>query len=112
MDYTNELLISLTEDYGFEFGKKYKVVSDNGREITFENGQSFFKDRIDLFFGKGYSELFAKVKYIVDSKEIENHKIAIENIRLSNRFDDNKKKYIENNKLIDRLKKHLSINVL
>ena len=107
MDYTNELLISLTDDYGFEFGKKYKVVSDNGREITFENKQRFFKDRIDLFFGKGYSELFAKVKYIVDIKEIENHKIAIENIRLTNRVDDNKKKYIENNKLIDRLKKHL-----
>ena len=107
MDYTNKLLISLTDDYGFEFGKKFKVVSDNGREITFENGQRFFKDRIDLFFGKGYSELFAKIKYLVDRKEIENHKLCIENIRLDNRIIDNKKKFAENDKYINRLKKLL-----
>ena len=63
-----------------------------------------------MFFGKGYAELFAKVKYIVDRKEIENHKLCIENIRLDNRVDDNKKKNIENDKLIGRLKKLLSIN--
>ena len=107
MDYTNKLLISLTDDYGFEFGKKFKVVSDNGREITFENGQRFFKDRIDLFFGKGYSKLFAKIKYLVDRKEIENHKLCIENIRLDNRIIDNKKKFAENDKYINRLKKLL-----
>jgi hypothetical protein len=107
MDYTNKLLISLTDDYGFEFGKKYKVVSDNGREIIFWNGQRFFKDKIDLFFGKGYAELFAKVKYIVDRKEIENHKLCIENIRLDNRIIDNKKKFDENDKYINRLKKLL-----
>jgi hypothetical protein len=59
MDYVNKVLISLTDNYGFEFGKNYKVVSDNGRELEFENGQRFFKDRIDLHFGKNYSELFA-----------------------------------------------------
>jgi len=107
MDLTDKLLISLTDDYGFEFGKKFKVVSDNGREITFENGQRFFKDRIDLFFAKGYSELFAKIKYLVDRKEIENHKLCIENIRLDNRIIDNKKKFVENDKYINRLKKLL-----
>jgi hypothetical protein len=107
MDYVNKVLISLTDNYGFEFGKNYKVVSDNGRELEFENGQRFFKDRIDLHFGKNYSELFAKVKYIVDTKEIENHKLCIENIRLDNRVIDNKKKFAENDKYINRLKKLL-----
>jgi predicted xylose isomerase-like sugar epimerase len=107
MVYTNKLLISLTDDYGFEFGKKYKVVSDNGRELEFENGQRFFKDTIHLHFGKGYPELFAKIKYLIDRKQIENHKLCIENIRLDNRIIDNKKKFAENDKYINRLTKLL-----
>lgn len=107
MDYTNENLIALDDKYGFEFGKKYKVVSDNGRELEFENGQRFHKDTIHLHFGKGYPELFARVNYIVGLKEIENHKMCIENIRLGNRITDNKKKFTENEKYINRLKKLL-----
>ena len=108
MDYTNKYLISFSDDYGFEFGKKYKVVSDNGRGITFENGQRFFKDTVNLHFGTDYEELSAKVKFLVDRKEIENHKLCIENIRLDNRIIDNKKKFAENDKYINRLKKLLS----
>ena len=107
MDYVNKVLISLTDNYGFEFGKKYKVVSDNGRELEFENGQRFFKDTIHLHFGKGYPELFAKIKYLIDRKQIENHKLCIENIRLDNRIIDNKKKFAENDKYINRLTKLL-----
>lgn len=107
MDLTDEKVISLTDDYGFEFGKPYKVMYDDSREITLENGQRFFKDTFHLYFANGYSELFARVKSLVDSKHEENHKLCIENIKLDAKIDENKKKYVENNKYINRLVKLL-----
>jgi hypothetical protein len=107
MDLTDEEVISLFDDYGFEFGKTYKVSYDDSREITMENGQRFFKDTFHLYFAKGYSELFAKVKNIVDSKHEENHKLCIDNMKLEAKIDENKNKYVENNKLINRLVKLL-----
>ena len=107
MDLTDEEVISLTDNYGFEFGKTYTIAYDDSREITMKNGQRFFKDTFHLYFAKGYSELFAEVKNIVDSKHQENHKLVIENVKLDAKIDENKKKYVENNKLINRLVKLL-----
>lgn len=74
MNLANRTIFSITNLNGLVYGKQYIVKEDNGREITLENGNRFFREHVEIHFVFSLQQLQEKSKKLIQSLTTQNHK--------------------------------------